>query len=178
MRAEGTGYDCMNAPSFVRAYGMASSMSTFTPFTEPLCLAVTASAVGLVILRRQWPGLGHWLQAAVLIASIFGTALFGRLALDLTPPPWSTFATLGAGVLLPPLFGIRLANAGPDTGHDPFARKSFAGILFALTLLVLALALRSTGSDEQVPQALLLLSSAIPAVVGITVLRDAHRNPS
>lgn len=153
-------------------------MSTFTPFSEPLCLAIAASTLGLVVLRRQWPALGHWAQAAALITSLFGVTLFGRLFLDLMPSPWSLIATIGAGVLLPLLSGMRQANAGPDHGDDAFARQGFAGILFALTALALALALGSTEDAAQVPHALLVGMAALPALVGVSVLRDARSDPS
>ena len=152
-------------------------MTTFTPFAEPLCLAIAASTLGTVILCRRWSGLGYWLQAAAWLAGIFGAVLFGRLVLDLAPPVWGIVGTLCAGAVLPPLVGVRLGHAGhgpePESGHDDFARKGFVGMLLASAVLVLGIAGGSTGDVAQVPPALLWLCSAAPALLAVSVLRSA-----
>ena len=157
---------------------MTPSMSTFTPFSEPLCLAIAASTIGVAVLRLRWMGLGYWLQAAAWLAGIFGAVLFGRLALDLMPLGWGIAATLCAGALLPPLFGVRLAHAsdghGPESGHDDFARKGFVGLLLASAGMVLAIGWEATGHAAQVPPMLLWLCSAVPALLAVSVLRSTR----
>ena len=151
-------------------------MSTFTPFSEPLCLAIAASTIGVAAMRLRSMDLGYWLQAAAWLAGMFGAVLFGRLALDLAPPGWGIAATLFAGAFLPPLVGVRLAHAshdeGPESGHDDFARKGFAGILLASAGVTLVIAWGSTGQLAQVPPMLLWFCSLVPTLVAVSVLRS------
>lgn len=160
-------------PETLRCTRPIHTMSVFDPFATPFCMGIAAASLGIAMQRKLWPEHGYWTLAAVFVASIFGSTLLGRIALDIAAPIWATAAILILGVAQPLLFGMWLAcNSSASAGRDDFARKGLVGILFAAAMAAFAIALAQASTAELAPSAVFFLLPLAPAFVGISMLRQ------
>jgi hypothetical protein len=146
----------------------------FAPFVLPLCLALPASAIGISLQRRVSSYyFDHWTQAAIYLSTVFGITLFGRLALNINTGPTGFVIILVGGAVFPLLLARRMSNQAPtESDEDDTAKKGFASLLFASSVLALGLISELPYLDLPIARFALFVFALLPAAVGGIVLCD------